>query len=328
MTTWTGKTKAVDAASALQNEIRGKNVLVTGVSPNSLGAETVRVLAPYAQSVILAGRSQSKIDETIAAVKAQTPTASLKSVILDLASIESIKQAAAEVNALAIPIHAVINNAASAQHKTIVKTADGFEAQFGINHLGHFLFTSLIMPSVRRAVGSVDGFAPRIVAVASAAHSSMRGAIRFDDLFFEKRPEEYDSQMAYAASKTANIQFVRLLARKLAPEGILAFSLHPGVILETGMGSVPTVEELHGWGLVDKNGKPYRDDTLKTIEEGTSTQVIAAFDPNLKDRSGVYLLDGVPRDDLVADCASDDAVAERLWVLSEKLVGQPFDVKS
>ncbi|KAI0046177.1 NAD(P)-binding protein [Auriscalpium vulgare] len=327
MSTWTLKTTAIAAASALQNEIRGTNVLVTGVSLKSLGAETVRVLAPYAKTIILAARSQSKIDETIAAVKAQIPTASLKSVILDLASIESIKQAAAEVNALAIPIHVVINNAASAQHKTIVKTADGFEAQFGINHLGHFLFTSLIMPSVRRAVGNLDGFPPRIVVVASMAHARS-GAIRFDDPFFEKRPEQYEKMVAYATSKTANIQFVRLLAKKLAPEGILVFSLHPGRILETGMGSVISAEELQSWGLVDKNGKPYRDDTFKTIEEGTSTQVIAAFDPSLKERSGVYLLDGVPHDDLVADYASDDAVAERLWVLSEKLVGQFFDVKS
>ncbi|KAI0067243.1 NAD-P-binding protein [Artomyces pyxidatus] len=321
MTSWTNKTTAQEAALALQNEIKGKNVLVTGVSPRSLGAETVRVLAPYANTIILASRNRSRTEETIAAVKAETPSASLEFVTLDLTSIESIKKAAAEVNSLGIPIHVVINNAAVSQFETLSRTVDGFEAQIGANHLGHFLFNSLILPSVRSA--AKERVQPRIVVVSSLA-VVYEGELRFDDFSYEKNPGEYAKLPAYSKSKTANILYARALAKKLAKENILVFSLHPGAILETNMGSAASEDQLKQFGLLDEHGKPVRDDTFKTIEEGTSTQIIAAFEPLIKDKSGAFLSDGQIADDLLPVYATDEASEVRLWELSEQLLGHKF----
>ncbi|KAI0065618.1 NAD(P)-binding protein [Artomyces pyxidatus] len=324
MASWNAKTTAQEAASVLQNEIKGKNVLITGVSPHSLGAETVRALAPYAKTIIIASRTRSKVDEVIAEVKTDAPSASFIFVALDLASLASVKTAAAEVNALGLPIHVLINNAAVPHYPALTRTADGFEAQMGANHLGHFLFDSLVMPSIKLA--AKDGSA-RIVVVSSLS-ILWGGELRFDDMFYEKRPEEYKNTTAYAQSKTANILFARSLAKKAAKDNILVFSLNPGVIMETGAGTgvATRLAGLKAYGLIDDEGNPTLPNRFRTIEQGTSTQVIASFDPSLKDKSGAFLLDGVLADGHLPAFAKDEALGEQLWELSEQLVGHKFDI--
>ena len=119
----------------------------------------------------------------------------------------------------------MINNAAVPQHPTLTRTKEGFEAQFGAGHLGHFLFNSLIFPSLRTAVKE-HGQA-RIIPVSSRG-TWYDGQIRLDDLNFEKRPEEYGKIRAYAQTKTAEILFARELGKRYGSEGIVGISLHPG----------------------------------------------------------------------------------------------------
>ncbi|KAI0052268.1 NAD(P)-binding protein [Auriscalpium vulgare] len=322
MSTWTLETTAEDAAFALRDQIRGKNVVVTGVSPKGLGAETVRVLAPYAKTIILAGRSQAKIDETIADVKKGSPSANLKSVILDLASLDSVRKAAADVNALGLPIHVIVNNAGSPQPLTLTKTVDGFETQIGTNHLGHFLFNALVFPAVLQAAKEDKDFAPRVVNVSSGAHA-FGGDINFDDPW-SQRMESYNRSLAYAASKTANILYTRRLAKVFKAHGVLSFSLSPGLVRSTTMGGASSDAEVQRYGLLDAQGKPTVPELWKTLGTGTSTQVIAAFDPALKDKSGAYLIDGKDADEQLAPYAKDAEKEEKLWQLSEQAVGQKF----
>lgn len=123
----------------------------------------------------------------------------------------------------------VINNAAVPQYGTLQRTAEGFEAQLGANHLGHFLFTSLIFPAVLKAAcANKDDDPARIVFVSSAAANFPGAVIRWDDPNFELRSEEYGKYEAYAQSKLASILFAKELAKKYKTENVIAFSLHPG----------------------------------------------------------------------------------------------------
>ncbi|CAO3678944.1 unnamed protein product [Umbelopsis vinacea] len=308
---------ADEVATHFHSEIKGKTVLITGCTWGGLGAEAARVIAKNgAGLVILAGRKQEALDDTIKKIKDETPSANLRSLILDLASLESVKKAAAEVNAYAEPIDVLINNAAimaSPYHTT----KDGFEAQIGTNHLGPFLFTNLIIPRILASNKS-----PRIVNVSSIGH--IFSPIRFNDPFFENG-KSYDKWKSYGQSKTANILFARGLSKRYASKGLTAFSLHPGGI-QTNLGRDVEQHEFsksmydHDGNLID-----WSQLTWKTIPEGTSTHLVAAFDPSIKSQSGAYLEDCQIANDHLKSFANDDAQADQLWALSEKLVGQKFD---
>lgn len=122
-------------------------------------------------------------------------------------------------------LQVVINNAAVQQYATLTRTEEGFEAQIGAGHLGHFLFNSLIFPTLRSAVKEKGS--ARIVSIASKA-TWWKGEIRVDDLNYKLRPEEYEKAATYGKTKTANILYARELAKRFKNEGILAISLHPG----------------------------------------------------------------------------------------------------
>jgi NAD(P)-dependent dehydrogenase (short-subunit alcohol dehydrogenase family) len=196
------------------------------------------------------------------------------------------------------------------------RTRDGFELQFGTNHLGHFLLTNLLVPALLR------GAAARIVSVSSRGHQ--QSPVRFDDLAFEREP--YDKWAAYGQSKTANVLFAVELERRLGGRGVHANAVHPGVI--------PTDLARH---MVPEDFEHVRRRsggamTLKTVEAGAATSVYAATAPELAGRGGLYLEDchvaGVNDDpearEGVRSYALDPAAAARLWTVSEELVGQSF----
>ncbi|KAF1956517.1 NAD(P)-binding protein [Byssothecium circinans] len=193
-------------------------------------------------------------------------------------------------------------------------TEDGIELQFGGNHIGHFLFTNLIMPKI------VTSKTPRIVNVSSDGHKL--GSIRFDDWNFQNG-KVYEPWEAYGQSKTANILFSKSLAQKLGPKNLRAYSLHPGVIFGTSL--APGLNDSDLAGLMKRCAEIGWENSLdqKTLDEGTATHVSAAFDPRLDDFNGTYLEDGNLSDD-VWPHATDLEAAEKLWKLSEKLVGQTF----
>jgi NAD(P)-dependent dehydrogenase (short-subunit alcohol dehydrogenase family) len=169
-----------EVASEFKDQIKGKVVLITGCSPNSLGAETARAIATQNPALlILAGRNKASIEETEKNIKEKIPDARTRFLMLDLASLSSVRKAAAEVNSYTEIVDALINSAAT-MAAPYEKTEDGFESQFATNHLGHFLFTNLLLEKMAQR-----GSAPRIINVTSNGYGF--GGIRFEDPNFEVR---------------------------------------------------------------------------------------------------------------------------------------------
>ncbi|KAG2175316.1 hypothetical protein INT44_007804 [Umbelopsis vinacea] len=311
-------TEADEVATYFESEIKGKTVLITGCTIGGLGFEAARVVSKHhAGLVIVAGRKQEALDDAIEKIKAETPSANLQSLVIDLASLESVRHAAAEVNAYSEPIDVLINNAAI-MASPYYTTKDGFEAQLGTNHIGPFLFTNLILPKI---LASKTG-APRIVNVSSMAH--VCSPVLFDDPFFNNG-KSYHKWAAYGQSKTANMLFARELAKRYKSQGLVAFSLHPGGI-QTNLSRDIQPGELLTEPIKDYEGNVLKLDDLvyKTIPEGTSTHIVAAFDPNISSQSGSYLADCQIAMEQAKPYAKDDVQAEKLWALSEKIVGQQF----
>ncbi|KAM0749143.1 short-chain dehydrogenase [Meredithblackwellia eburnea MCA 4105] len=306
-------TTAEQAASHFASVIKGKNVIVTGCTLGGLGAETARVIAKYgAALVVLAGRSLSKLEECEASIKKETPGANLRNLVLDLNSLKSVREAAKEVLSYSENIDVLINNAAI-MAAPYSRTEDGFEAQFGTNHLGPFLFTNLIKSKI------LSSPSPRIVNVSSFGHR--RSDIRWDDPGFEEG-KVYDEWHAYGQSKTANMLFAVGLSNRW---GVQSFSLHPGAIW-TNLARHMTKEDKVRMGFIDEDGNVPKDSKYvwKNLQAGASTQVTAAFDPEIAGQSGSYLVDTHVANEIAQPYALNKESAEKLWKLSEKMVGETF----
>jgi NAD(P)-dependent dehydrogenase (short-subunit alcohol dehydrogenase family) len=285
----------------------GRTVLVTGAS-TGLGLETARALATTGAHVVLTARSGEKGRAAEAAIRSGVADASLEHGILDLASLASVRAFADWFLARHDRLDVLINNA-GVMFTPLERTADGFELQLGTNYLGPFLLTVLLIPALRKGAPS------RVVNLSSVAHEF--SDVDWDDLNYQSRP--YDKFEAYGQSKTATILFTRELDRRLAPEGVRSFAVHPG--------SIPT-ELLRYMGPDDfiairkRTGAtgPPPPGSLKTVETGAATSVWAAVAPELADKGGAYLSDCEISDDDAVYTRNMDAAA-RLWSLSEELVG-------
>jgi NAD(P)-dependent dehydrogenase (short-subunit alcohol dehydrogenase family) len=211
-------------------------------------------------------------------------------------------------------LHVLVNNA-GVMACPFAKTQDGFELQFGTNHIGHFLMTCLLAPALLAAAPS------RIVSVSSRGHRL--APVDFDDLHFARRP--YDKWLAYGQAKTANVLFAVGLERRLGARGVHANGLHPGGIM-TELGRHLQPEDLQ---FLQTRNKGMR---FKTVEAGAATSVFAATAPEIEGRGGLYLEDchiAAVNDDAdgldgVRSYAIDPKNADRLWEISEKLVGERF----
>jgi NAD(P)-dependent dehydrogenase (short-subunit alcohol dehydrogenase family) len=196
----------------------GRTAVVTGAN-TGLGLETAKALAAHGASVVLAVRNLDKGKQAAATITAASPGADVTVQRLDLSSLDSVREAAAELHAGHDRIDLLINNA-GVMYTPRSATADGFELQFGTNHLGHFALTGLLLDKVLAAPGS------RVVTVSSMGHR-IRSRIDFDDLDFERR---YSRVAAYGRSKLANLLFTYELQRRLAraDASTVAVAAHPG----------------------------------------------------------------------------------------------------
>lgn len=223
-------------------------VLITGVNPHGLGAATAHAVASQDPSLlILTYRTREKVDKVIAELKDAHPSVATRTLHLDLADTDSIRQAAKELDSIADHVDVLINNAGvmSVQNRTL--TASGIEMHFATNHIGHFLFTNLIMDKL--LVGAKKAAKPgvtRVINLSGGWHQF--SPVRFNDINFEgkeipddQRPDRdylakfghetedvYIPEVAYAQSKTANILFSVYLTEHLSKFGILSFALNPG----------------------------------------------------------------------------------------------------
>lgn len=298
--------------------IAGKIVLTTGVTQGGLGATFVETIAKHNPALlILAGRNPTKVQATADKIK-ETTGVETRVLKLDLASQEQIREAAKEVLAYPEDHIDVLVNSAGIMGGKWATTKEGIELQFGGNHIGHFLFTNLIMPKI------LASKAPRIVSVGSDGHRY--SGIRFDDPSFQDG-KVYDQWLAYGQSKSANILFATALAKKLAGKGLKAYSIHPGQSLGTSLQPEGiTDQDIADIERRDKEMGWDRAMDFKTLDECSATHVVAAFDSRLDDYNGAYLEDGnLAPAKYLKETASKPEDAEKLWKLSEKLVGQAFD---
>ncbi|KAF7946157.1 hypothetical protein EAE96_009160 [Botrytis aclada] len=315
------ETSGAEVVASFPQSVADKTFVITGPTPGGLGAQTALLLAASKPAIILLlGRDEFKATATVESVKAVSPSTTVKFVHCDLGNYSTIKTAAESILATTPKIHALINNAgvmAPAEYRT---TSEGVELQFGANHIGHFLLTNLLMPAIVAAASE----GARIVNLSSMGWSF--GEVRFDDYNFNDG-KNYDKWSGYGQSKSANILFTLELAKRLKSKGIQAFAVHPGVIATNLIREMnpekdydSMIERFNSRGHIKMDGSfPW-----KSLEAGTSTTLVAALDPALKDHSGTYLADCQIAE--TADYTTNPDYAKRLWALSEKLVGQKFDL--
>lgn len=296
-------------------DLTGRRFLVTGAS-GGLGLETSRALASKGAVVVMAARDQGKNENAAASIRAAYPDAKLESLILDLGSLKSVRLAAAEFMARNVPLHGLILNA-GIMATPLGHTVDGFEQQFGVDHLGHFLLARDLLPRL------VESAPARVVVLSSAGHQM--GDVDFDDVNFERR--DYEPFLAYGAAKTCNVLHAVEIDRRYRDQGVRAFAVHPGVI-HTELGRYMTDETMAS--LISRLSERPVEMAWKSPEQGAATSVWVATSALLDGRGGEYcedcnvsavVADGELNEGGVAARAVDPERASALWALSEKLVG-------
>ena len=337
-------TTASSIAKEFASFIRNQVILITGVANGGLGGATAKALAAHSpRLLILAGRSAAKVNAVIDDLSLSDPTVACRFLHVDLSSQTSVRAAAALVLAYPEPLHILINNAAVMNLPERTLTTDGLETQFATNYLGPFLLTNLLLPKLLSSVPSSPPNSVRIINLSSVAHQF--SPLRFSDLNFscsnnslpqdEQFPSEtiknlgmlntaqshYIPIVAYGQSKTGNILFtIALNARLSVARGIQSYAVHPG--------SIDTDLQRHEDPKMLAEARKRFGNKLvtKTLEAGASTTLVAALDPALGfEKENVYM----------ADCAFAEPAewckgekgrerAERLWRVSEDLVGEKF----
>jgi NAD(P)-dependent dehydrogenase (short-subunit alcohol dehydrogenase family) len=273
--------------------VKDKICVVTGGN-TGIGKATVAGLAQRGATVVIACRDVGKGKAALEEIAATTGASELHVMRLDLASLESVRSFAAAFTARFTRLDVLVENAGVMTQKRQL-TADGLEMNFGVNHVGHFLLTELLLPLLKASAPS------RIVVVSSNMHSS--GKIDFDDIAMEK-----SWSGSYPRSKLANLLFVRALAKRLDGTKVVVNGLHPGVIsTDLARDYAAPIRLMAKW-------------FFKSPEQGARTSLYLATAPEVAEISGRYFADAKEKQPGAA--ALDDVLAERLWTETERLVCQ------
>jgi len=283
-------------------DLAGRHAIVTGAS-GGIGLETARVLALRGASVTMACRDLEKGEaargRVVAASEGRIDPEAFDLMHIDLAALESVRAFARTFLTAERPIHLLINNA-GVMLPSRRETSDGFEAHFGINHLGHFLLTNLLLERVRASAPA------RIVNVSSDAMQFASLTPELVDLNWEQR--RFSGWRSYGDSKLMNLMFTNELNRRLEGSGVAAFALHPGMVT-----TELAREQSLGMRLVGIAALPF----MKNVERGAATTLYAATRADPSQPGESYLADCAPA--RTAKLAGNRAVAAKLWELSERL---------
>jgi NAD(P)-dependent dehydrogenase (short-subunit alcohol dehydrogenase family) len=275
-------------------DLSGKTAVVTGAS-SGLGLQTVATLSSAGAKVVAAVRDPDQFRE---------PVAGIDAIPLDLASLDSVRAAGRAIAGRHPRIDILINNA-GVMFTPPGTTAEGFELQFGVNHLGHFLLTSLLLPALRAAGDA------RVVTLSSDAHR--RWGIDLDDINFDRRG--YDTFAAYGQAKSANILMTVELHRRLGADGITALAVHPGTCA-TNLGRY--MDRATAKKLFAMSTTTFAPENMKSVPQAAATSVWAATAASLAGHGGAYLADCQIAE--AAPEATNPVTAQRLWSLSEQWV--------
>ena len=292
-------------------DLTGKVAVVTG-GYSGIGLETTRALAATGAKVYVPVRNVDKAAETLATIK----RGELIPLPMDLGDFASVRRFVAEMLENESQIDLLINNAGIMACPE-AHIEGGWESQFGVNHLGHFVLTKGLLPALLAADS------PRVVSLSSIGHR--RGGVNFEDINFEKTP--YEKWTAYAQAKTANALFALVLDMKYSDQGLRAFSVHPGGIM-TPLQRHLQNEEMVALGWLDENGNlsELAAALFKSTTQGCTTTLWAATSDMLEGKGGLYCEDcdvaeladeDTPRYFGVAQWAVDPDLAVKLWELSE-----------
>jgi len=287
-------------------DLSGRTVVVTGATAG-IGVETARALGAAGAQVVIVGRGGERTEAALGALRAAAPAAQFEAAQAELGSLASVKAGAQDLLDRFPKIDILINNA-GVMRTPYGRTVDGFETQFGVNHIGHFALTCALAPALLAGRG-------RVVALASSGHRW--SDVRWDDINFDRTP--YDPGWAYGQAKTANMLFAIGLNRRISPRGLEAFAVHPGAI-HTELGRHMSADE-----RAQIQAEAAKHNVFwKSVAQGAAGSVRAAVDPALNGQGGAYIVDcqpmaaGAPG---YMDYARDPEAAERLWRLSEELTG-------
>lgn len=282
--------------------MKGKTVIVTGAN-SGIGKATAAGIVKLQGRVIMACRDLDKAEEAARDIQQGTGAGSTQLLVkqLDLASLTSVRAFCEDIIKEEPRLDVLINNAGIYQCP-YTRTEDGFEMQFGVNHLGHFLLTHLLLDLLKRSAPS------RIVVVSSKLYK--HGYINFEDLSSEK---SYDKAFAYSRSKLANLLFTCELARRLEGSGVTANAVTPGIV-RTNLG-----RHVHIPVLVRPLFDLLSQSLFRSPEEGAQTSVYVASSPDVDNVQGKCFADCQPQ--VLLDKATDQELAAKLWDISEVMVG-------
>jgi len=280
--------------------MQGKVVVVTG-SNVGIGFETAVGVAALEATTVLACRNQAKAKAAAREITKRTWNDDVHVVSLDLADLASVRKAAEDILTRWDRLDILVNNAGGAWSAR-QETAQGFEYTFGVNHLGHFSLTNLLMSRLRAGAPS------RIINVTSVGHHFARYGMRFDDLQSERG---YDGMEAYCRSKLANVLFTRQLAKRLDDANVTVNAAHPGPVRSSfGMDG-----DLHGFMSIGMRlVRPFEISPRR----GARTSLHLATSPDVAGKTGMYWVRSKPGH--MGKHARDDAAAARLWDESERLL--------
>ncbi|WP_199553063.1 oxidoreductase [Streptomyces sp. N35] len=293
----------------------GRTAVVTGAN-SGIGLAAARELARRGARVLLACRSEARGKEARSRIVSEVPDAEVEFASLDLADLQSVREFAAAFDGERLDL--LINNA-GVMALPYGKTADGFETQFGVNHLGHFALTGLLLPKLLATPGA------RVVNVSSGMH--FLSNIDIGDLNSEKK---YRRWVAYGRSKTANLLFTHELARRLEATGseVVAAAAHPG-FARTNLQTAGA--RMEGRRLAERVAGLGTQLLAQSAESGALPTLYAATAPGVRPDSftGPRLQGwrGAPVKSVRAKWTLNDAAGERLWAASEQLTGVTYDLK-
>ncbi|KAL2823210.1 hypothetical protein BDW59DRAFT_180782 [Aspergillus cavernicola] len=292
----------------LEGRLSGKVALITGCS-SGIGVETARAIYRTGATIYVTARD---VDKARAVLNDLGDHSRVHFLQLDLSSLRSVNDCVENFNLKSTQLDILVKNA-GVMACPESRTADGFETQFGTNHLGHFLLFYLLKETLLRS--STPSFNSRVIILSSCAHQA--GSVHFENLNLEG---EYEAWKSYGQSKTANIWTAREIERRFGSRGLHSWAVHPGCIA-TELQRHVTDEVKKGWADDEKLAL-----TWKSAEQGAATTVLAALSPELEGKGGLYLEDTQiakpPGTGLTgyADWAYDEEGPKRLWEASVKLL--------